>query len=182
MAVPLLLIALTACTNTSPQQVSEIQYNYMPPHETVCHQFEGADIKCSNFSATEGVVTHYYHSGVGSDVMASFSTAGHPGDHPFLKSQPTKLGYLDNSSHPELEAPIENWKKLSAEQKENIIKTLSSNVTAQNPSFSFPKFFTACLGYWSNEKAEFDSNLEPVKIAEVAALCVAQSGILPRVR
>ena len=179
-----LIFALSACSSNTHKDINEKpkQAEYMPPHETICYKHQDTEVKCGDFSLINSIITHHYHEGIGEDVMASFSVATHPGDYPYLKKQATKLGYLGGDSNPALEKPIVEWRELGAEEKASIIKSLRGKVTAQNANFSFKTHFKQCLNYWSDTKAEFNQNLEPVKIAEVAALCVAQSGILPKVR
>lgn len=178
-ALPLILLSF----NSYVYAVENVeQPTYRATHDTVCYRIQTHQITCGDFSTLNAFMSGQYHDGQGADVMASFSSETHPGDYPFLNQLAKKLGYLGKGLNPNLELLIQNWSTLDEKAQSIIIKMLSEKVSAPNPNFSFPPHFRQCLNYWSSPKAQYDQRLEQVKIAEVSALCVAESGILPKVK
>lgn len=157
------------------------QFEYRPAHKDICYRIQTFDVSCGNFSIHSGTVRAPYYINAGADSMASFSVESHPGDYPFLKRQAMKLGYLGEGASPQLAEPIATWRDLDQKTQNTLINLLSEKVKASSLDSSFKLYFRQCMSYWSSAEAEYEPIAQPVKIGEVASLCLVEAGIVQKV-
>ncbi len=154
---------------------------YRPDHNETCFEIPGYKIECGDFKLASTLLAKKYDSvSASEDVLASFSVETHPGDHPFLNRLAKKLGHIDADPKSLTNKSVFTWKELNSEAKRDIVEKFSNIATAPENKALLPNYLINCIDYWTNPNARHDERTEPPTLAEVSALCVADSGILPK--
>lgn len=154
---------------------------YRPNHNETCFEIPGYKIACGDFKLASTLLAKKYDSAsAGKDVLASFSVETHPGDHPFLNRLAKKLGYIDSDQKSLTNNSVFTWKNLNSETKRTIVEKFSNIETTPEIKALLPNYLNNCIDYWTDPSAKYDERTELPTLAEVSALCVADSGILPQ--
>ncbi|BES73106.1 hypothetical protein RE428_41240 [Marinobacter nanhaiticus D15-8W] len=159
---------------------SEESYIYRPAHGETCYEIKEHKIECGRFNASSIILSKKY--GVianGADVRASFSAGTHPGDYPFLRRLAIRLGYVDFvdlDSYTNKTAFL--WEEYDLDFKNKIIDRYSMIANTPEMKRNLSEYLRACIDYWVDPNATYNERSEDPTLAEVAALCVADSGVL----
>lgn len=152
---------------------------YRPAHNETCFEIPGYKIECGDFKLASTLLAKKYDSvSASEDVLASFSVETHPGDHPFLNRLAKKLEYIDADPNSLSNKSVFTWKELNSEAKRAIVEKYSNISTTPEIKALTPNYFINCIDYWTNPNARHDEHIEPPTLAQVSALCVADSGVL----
>lgn len=169
-----LLFSIIACSANAGEGKP-----YRPAHNETCFEIPGYKITCGDFKSASTLLAKKYDTvSAGDDVMASFSVATHPGDHPFLNRLAKKLGYIDSAPESLTNQSVFTWKDLSSEIKRGIVEKYSDIETTPEAKALLPNYINSCINYWVAPNAKHDKRTELPTIAEVSALCIADSGVL----
>ncbi len=154
---------------------------YRAAHNEICYEIKGFKIECGNFKLASTILTKKYRMvSAGEDVMASFSAKTHPGDHPILNRLAKKFGYIDTNPKSLItNKSIFSWNDLGSDAKSEIVEKYSKIVNAPEMKRYLANYLNSCINYWSNSKAEYDERIELPTLAEVSALCIVNSEVLP---
>ena len=178
LKVCLLLTIITGISGLSLSHAGEIK-QYRPPHSEICFEVGKYKIECGNFQLSSTLLSKKYRAvSTGTDVMSSFSAKTHPGDHPFLKRLANRLDYVDEDPNSITNAPYNDWEHLNPKTQNDLIDRYSSIATTEEAKKKLANYLGLCINYWVNPNATYDKRLQAPTLAEVSALCVADSGIL----
>lgn len=163
-----------------PALASEIK-QYRPPHSEICFEFSEFKIECGDFRISSTMLSKKYRMvSAGADVMSSFSPKTHPGDHPFLNRLASRLGYVDFAPESITNEPLNEWANITPQDKKELINRYSSIAKTDEIKEVLSSYLELCINYWAHPNATHDEREQAPTLAEVSALCIADSGVLDR--
>lgn len=165
-------------TLSFPASANEIK-QYRLPHSEICFEVGEFKIECGNFRISSTILSKKYRTiSEGADVLSSFSAKTHPGDHAFLNRLATRLGYIDSDPKSITNKPINEWAKIPSSDQTTLIDRYSSIATTDELKKALITYLNLCINYWAHPDATHDKRERAPMLAEVSALCIADSGVL----
>jgi hypothetical protein len=151
---------------------------YRSAHTEVCFEVGEHKVQCGNFVLASKISTKKYTAliNTGADVMASFSAKTHPGDHAVLQRLAKYLGYI--TYLPLANTSIFNWDGLTSQEKGSLLTKYSSVGNTKESQNILYNYLDVCINYWASPDAIHDRRLDAPTLAQVSALCIADSGAL----
>ncbi|KEQ12224.1 hypothetical protein [Endozoicomonas numazuensis] len=152
---------------------------YRPAHSEKCAEAGSYEIPCGNFILASVLLSKQYDTvSKADDVRASFSVATHPGDHPFLSRLSRRLGFEGVGEESPENQVVFKWVEMSEGDRAALAEKFSRQASDQKGIPLTVSYLTRCLDYWTDKDAIHDQRREDPTFAQVAALCVADSGLL----